>query len=117
MNIEQVARICHETNRAFCESIGDLSQSPWERAEQWQRDSAIQGVQFKLDNPLAPASAQHDAWCAAKIAAGWKHGDVKDAEAKTHPCLVSYDQLPLDQRIKDFLFVGVVEAFRKAEAE
>jgi hypothetical protein len=117
MNIEQVARICHAANLEFCESIGDSSQKPWDQAEPWQRESAVKGVKFKLDNPLAAPSAQHDAWCADKIAGGWVFGKVKDATAKTHPCLVPYDQLPLDQRIKDFLFVGIVEAFRKAEAE
>lgn len=117
MNIEQVAKVCHETNRAFCDSIGDTSQKPWIEAEQWQRDSAIKGVQFKIDNPLALPSAQHDAWSADKIADGWCYGEVKDASMKKHPCLVAYDQLPLDQRIKDYLFVAIVGAFQKAEAE
>ncbi len=61
MNVEQVARICHETNRAYCESIGDTTQLSWDSAADWQRESAIKGVQFKLDNPDAAPSAQHDA--------------------------------------------------------
>lgn len=115
MNIEQVAQICHETNRAYCESIGDATQKPWAEAKDWQRESAIKGVQFKLDFPNASPSAQHDAWSADKEAAGWVFGPVKDEGAKTHPCLVPYDQLPVEQRLKDYLFVAIVEAFRKAE--
>lgn len=117
MNITQVAKVCHETNRAYCQSIGDASQKPWNEAEQWQRDSAIKGVEFKIANPGAAPSAQHDAWTADKIAAGWRFGAVKDAEAKTHPCLVPYEQLPAEQRIKDYLFIGVVSAFQKAAQE
>ena len=115
MNIEQVAKVCHATNRAYCKSIGDNSQKPWDEAEPWQRESAIKGVQFKIDNPNADLSAQHDAWTADKVATGWVYGPVKDADAKTHPCIVPYDLLPLEQRIKDYLFVAVVEAFRRAE--
>ena len=111
MNKEQIARVCHETNKAFCETIGDNTQKPWDEAEQWQRDSAIKGVQFALDNPNAPASAQHDAWLTDKIEAGWKYGPVKDPVKKEHPCMVPYDELPEDQRIKDHLFKGVVHAF------
>lgn len=31
---------------------------------------------------------------ANKIADGWKYGEAKDPEAKTHPCLVPFDKLP-----------------------
>ena len=34
-----IARICHEANREYCESIGDLSQQPWGCSEEWQRQS------------------------------------------------------------------------------
>lgn len=115
MNIEQAARIAHETNRAYCETIGDHSQKAWAEAEQWQRDSAIKGVQFKLDNPNASPSAQHDAWTADKVADGWVHGVEKNPALKTHPCLVPYAELPIEQRLKDYLFVGVVSAFIKSE--
>ena len=46
MNIEQVAKVCHETNKAYCETVGDASQKSWNEAEEWQRQSAIKGVQF-----------------------------------------------------------------------
>jgi len=113
MRPEQIARVCHEVNRAICEASGDMSQKPWECAEQWQRDSAIRGVTFSLANPAAAASAQHDAWMADKAADGWVFGSVKDPIAKTHPCIVPYEQLPFEQRVKDHAFraiVGVLSA-------
>lgn len=115
MKIEQVARVCHETNRAYCESIGDNTQKSWEQAEEWQRQSAIKGVEFALANPTAPASAQHEAWLNDKAKDGWKYGTVKDATKKEHPCCVPYDELPVEQRIKDYLFKHVVAAFVQAE--
>lgn len=106
----EVAKVCHEANRAICEAAGDHSQKPWAEAEAWQRESAMTGVMFARNNPAAPAAAQHDAWMADKIAAGWVHGEVKDAEAKTHPCIVPYDELPFDQRVKDYVFRAIVSA-------
>lgn len=41
-------------------------------------------------------------------------GPVKDAEKKEHPCIVPYDQLPLDQRMKDYIFAGIVHAIWQA---
>jgi RyR domain len=115
MNIEQIARVCHDANRSYCDSIGDHSQKPWDDAEDWQRRSAIEGVQFALDHPDAPASAHHDAWLADKERNGWKFGPVKDSSKKEHPSVVPYSELPLEQRVKDYLFRAVVQAFVEAE--
>ena len=115
MNIKQVAIICHETNRAYCQTLGDESQRPWVFAQEWQRQSAMKGVQFCLENPDAPPSANHDSWLKEKEETGWKYGPVKNTETKEHPCFVPYDQLPIEQKIKDYLFKAVVGAFVEAE--
>lgn len=104
-----VARLCHELNREWCDACGDTSQLAWHDSPQWQRTSAIRGVQHVLDNPDADDASQHDAWMRDKLAAGWTHGPVKDEAAKTHPCLVPYAELPEEQRIKDTLFRGLVK--------
>jgi len=114
MNIEQVATICHETNKAFCHSIDDHSQKSWAEAEEWQRQSAVKGVEFAIANPEAPASAQHDAWFSDKERDGWKFGPLKNPATKEHPCMVPYSQLPLDQQLKDHLFKAIVRAFVEA---
>lgn len=108
--IELIARVAHEVNRALCAAYGDTSQLPWEEAPGWQRESALEGVRFALKNPDADDSAQHDAWVRARTADGWRYGDAKDQEAKTHPCMVPFDQLPPEQRAKDTLFRAVVRA-------
>ena len=110
MKTEAIARVCHEANRAWCEVTGDTSQRPWGEAEPWQRESAIAGVVFALNNHDALASAQHDAWMADKLRAGWRYGPVKDAAAKTHPCLVPFESLPAVQQAKDRLFRAIVQA-------
>lgn len=109
MKIQDIAKQCHEANRQFCISIGDNSQKPWDEAEEWQRESAIDGVKFRINNPDAPDSAQHDAWCDFKIKDGWVYGEVKDTSAKTHPCLVPYEELPYGQKAKDKLFQAIVD--------
>ena len=113
MTNEQIARICHEANKGLCEAHGDMSQKTWDAAEPWQRESAIAGVAFAKANPDAPDSAQHDAWMADKLAAGWTYGDAKDAEKKTHPCIVPFDALPRDQQAKDYIFRAVVHCLKE----
>ena len=110
--IISIARVCHQANKAWCEECNDFTQKSWEEAEQWQQDSAINGVKFRLENPDAPASAMHDNWSKEKLADGWVYGETKDIEKKTHPCLVPFEELPKFQQKKDKLFSAIVDALR-----
>lgn len=109
---EQLARIAHEVNREWCAFNGDHSQTVWDEAPAWQRESAINGVRFHLENPTAGDSASHDSWMREKVAGGWVHGEVKNADAipPTHPCIVPFEQLPPEQQFKDRLFRTIVHA-------
>ena len=116
MTNEQIAQVCHEVNRAYCNAIGDTSQPQWADAPDWQRTSAINGVAFHKTNQSAGPAASHDAWMAEKVATGWVWGEVKDAAAKTHPCIMPFSDLPVEQRLKDVLFTAVVHAMKDLAA-
>lgn len=109
---EQLAQVCHETNRAYCQTIGDFSQPSWEDAPEWQKKSAINGVQFHLDHPEAQPVDSHTSWMKEKLDDGWSYGPVKDPVKKEHPCLVPYMELPEEQRRKDALFIAVIQALK-----
>jgi hypothetical protein len=113
MTVEQVAKVAHEINRAFCMAMGDHSQTYWEDAPDWQRNSAIHGVDFHLNNHDATPEMSHTVWMAEKVNDGWKYGPVKDAEKKEHPCIVPYDSLPLEQKAKDYLFRQTVHSLKQ----
>ncbi len=102
--------MAHEVNRAFCASIGDHSQPAWEDAPDWQRQSVINGVLFTQSHPDATPEDSHISWLAEKVTSGWVYGSVKDADKKQHPCMVPYEQLPQEQRSKDYLFQAVVRS-------
>lgn len=110
MDKVHIAYVCHEANRAYCETLGDYSQLPWDQAPQWQKDSAIKGVEFIASNPDSQPSDSHNSWLKEKEETGWKYGPVKDPDKKEHPCFVPYDQLPPEQRLKDNLFLSIVRA-------
>jgi hypothetical protein len=105
--IEITAMVCHEVNRAYCESIGDNSQVPWEQAPDWQKDSAKEGVFNTFTGRITSPRESHTLWMAKKEAEGWKYGPVKNVETKEHPCLVPYDELPNSQRAKDAIFYAI----------
>lgn len=114
--ILSIARVAHEVNYAYCQAIGDTTACTWEDSPNWQRSSACAGVEMHLKNPEMTPENSHEAWMEHKLREGWVFGAVKDGNAKTHPCLVPYAQLPLEQRVKDYLFRGVVHAIAREMA-
>lgn len=112
MDRETIARVAHEVNRAYCAAMGDLSQAGWNEAPDWQRESALAGVQALQDHPEATPEQMHEKWLARKAADGWRYGQTKDAEKKLHPCFLPYKELPPEQRAKDYLFSAVVRSLQ-----
>lgn len=105
--ILEIASVCYEANRAYCEAMGDNSFKPWEDAEDWQKVTNINGVKFQIANPDSTPADSHGSWLAEKLADGWKYGPVKDPIKKEHPCFVPYSELAVEQRAKDYIFQGV----------
>jgi hypothetical protein len=108
----EIARVCHEVNRAYCAALGDTSHLSWEETTIELRESAIRGVTAHLQDSTLTPEQSHQLWLKQKEADGWVYGEKKDPVAKTHPCIKPYAELPQEQRVKDWLFKGVVASLR-----
>jgi hypothetical protein len=115
----EIAYVCHAANRALQEiqadnGVTDVPVGPaWGEETDETREGVIAGVLGALDG--ADPEESLAGWIEHKRAHGWTYGPVKDAEAKTHPCLVDYDQLPEEHRVKDTLFLAVVDALGEVD--
>lgn len=108
MTVREVAKMCHEVNRAYCAALGDMSQVPWEQAPQWQVDATLAGIDDIRNNPTLTPEQVWQAWSKTKRDAGWVWGPVKDAAQKTHPDLVDrYGELPVSTQAKDAILRAI----------
>ncbi|MFA5525801.1 MAG: RyR domain-containing protein, partial [Acholeplasmataceae bacterium] len=89
-DVEVLAQVCHEANRAYCGTLGEVGQLPWDEAPDWQKESARRGVELHLRSDNVGPEESHNSWMEQKLREGWRYGEVKDAEAKVHPCLLPY---------------------------
>jgi len=108
---EQIARVCHEANKAYCEATGGLPSLPWEEA----KASAVEGVEkvletLKTQGVVPHPQASHNSWMSKKLRDGWRYGAEKSAEQKMHPCLLPWEELPKEEQVKDILFIQIVTA-------
>jgi ryanodine receptor 2 len=53
--------------------------------------------------PLAETIAEHvhDVWAEGRIKDGWTYGPKRDDDAKKHPCLLPYSELPESEKEYD----------------
>lgn len=118
LNIEQIAMTAHEANRAYCIQLGDCSTPPWYSAPAWQKNLALHCVTLHIEahylGKILTPEESHSSWLEQRGLLGWHYGPDKDNVAKTHPCFVEYSQLPFVQKLKNYLFAGIVRSFIKA---
>lgn len=107
LTVEQIAEVAHNTNKACCESFGDMSQPKWCDQTQELKGSAIEGVKLHLANPNISPEESHNSWMEQKTKDGWKFGDSKDLSTKEHPSMVAFTDLTPEIKCKDLLFKAV----------
>lgn len=110
MTVEDIARVCHAANLEYCRAIDDQPQKAWEETSEHVRHSAVDGIRFVLENPGIGIGDLHANWLSFKYSDGWTYGPVRDAKAKTHPCVLPFAELPREQQAKDHLFLAIVRA-------
>jgi hypothetical protein len=106
---EDIARVVHAANRELQIVQGDPRPSPsWDEITEAMARDVTEGVLEVLGG--ATPEQSHQAWVERHFADGWRYGEVKDEQAKTHPLLLPWAELPRDQQLKDNLFGAIVRA-------
>lgn len=107
-----IAAVAYAVNAAYAQSLGDNSLPLWSEAPQDHRDRVLAGVQMHIDSPETTPEQAHVKWLETMTAQGWTYGEVKDVEAKKHPCILPFAELSQAQRSKDSIFRAVVHALK-----
>ena len=66
MNYEQIAKVAHEVNRAYCQALNIDTQVPWEKASEHLKGSVVDGVAFLHGHPNATPEDSHKNWLKKK---------------------------------------------------
>lgn len=110
-DLKEVARVVHEINRHYNKLLMDREDPHW-----GELDDADKARRVSLLSETVPdikkisAKKMHDMWMAQQEKEGWIYGDNYDAKKKTHPCIVSWTDLPDLEKAKDAMYLAVIKA-------
>ena len=110
VSFEDLCRMCHNAIGEIKRAAGEPSQVSWGNAEEWQKQSTSDQVEYHMRTPGSPPDMSHNKWMANKIKQGYKYGATVDNVAKTHNCLVQFEELPPIQQLKDSIIQVIVDS-------
>jgi len=76
-------------------------------------ESLINGTSWALENPEATPEENHVSWMESKRQQGYVYGDTLSVENKTHPSMVTFDELPKIEQDKDKMDLLMVKLANK----
>jgi hypothetical protein len=110
MDFETITKLIYEAARKEAEwSKRPIIPEPWEDRDNAFKKQMVDVVRKYIESDKLPSPEEaHNSWMKAYLNMGWKYGEVRDAEKKTHPDLVPFYELPKDERDKDAIFLSLV---------
>ena len=109
-NFQQISKLIYEATRLEAEwSERRIVPEPWDERDEKFRNQFVEVIKkyFQQEKLPTPEEA-HNSWWEAYKKMGWKYGEKRDPEKKTHPDMVPYDELPQDEKEKDAIFLAFV---------
>lgn len=106
--IDQIARISHETIRAYREAAEQPPLERWHRMDSEHRNRERVSVKHLLEG--GTLEQLHERWAGRLLSGGWRYGETANTTYKTHPSLVPYESLPKHRLVEDRLLTAIVGA-------
>ena len=112
ITVDAVARIVHNAQR----DLGLWLDDPYPPAPYDALPGELRlGAQSLVRLIMQGYSADYvqDMWIIAMTEKGWSYAEAKDPNVKTHPCMVSFKDLPGWEKRKVRLAFDIVEGFAR----
>ena len=108
-SLDVIAELGWQSHIAWERIIGEQPKPDWSLLSPGQKVAIVDSVRWIIEHPTSSVAAQHDAWRARMAGDGWQLGD-KDNTTKSHPNMVSFDDLLFSQQMKARLWRHIIFA-------
>jgi|SRR3990167_9548561 len=115
MRNDEIARVCYAANKALGAILGEGRGLSWDECGVEKKVSFMNGVRYALADPWKMSPQRiHEEWMVDKMVKGWKYGleEKVEGDIHYHPCMLNWEDLPPEQKLKDVLFLAIVNALQ-----
>lgn len=112
--LEFIASVAHSVQKGIDHAFGLPELHPWGLMGEEYKARLCLSVRSILIHDKS-AKSLHDAWMNRLMKEGWKLGEIKDNEKKTHPLLIPFDELPIEWKLRLRQLRAAVIPFRKTK--
>jgi hypothetical protein len=109
--VRNAACLAHEISRLYCNAIGVTVEPSWAYLKYTQREAITDRVMDIIEKGDMSPKDFHNRWMNRKKNCGWKHGNHFDRIALKDPFITEWENLPLQVRMMDTLFVDCVSGY------
>lgn len=109
--IELILTVLHNAN-AVLKKLNNEKHEELADMEPARRASIKEAIKHALENDTSPEES-HNKWLATQEALGYKYGIEIDRVNLLHPCMMPYENLPAEQKLKDDMFVAIIQSFKE----
>ncbi len=109
--LELILTVVHNAN-AVLKKINGEKHEELADMEPARRAGIKAAIKYALENDTTPEES-HNKWLVAQEALGYKYGVEIDRVNLLHPCMVPYEQLPAAQKLKDDMFMSIINSFKE----
>jgi len=109
---EARAKFVYEAARLHAECLGcPVVPAPWEDREPEFKEQFVELITDLCSGKrkFQDFKEAHDSWMSKYFEMGWKYGPVYDPSKKIHPDLVPYEELDPKEKVKDEVFLRLVD--------
>lgn len=104
LSLDDICRVIDSANRELSRSLNENVSLPFDTWSDQARANMKESVRQVITGELRTPKDCHDKWLKDRVNEGWSFGEVKNFTLKTSPCIVDYQELPEEQKVKDDMF-------------
>lgn len=115
--LDQISEFIYEATRIEAEwSKRPIVPEKWQERDDKFRNQFIDIInKYMYMDKLPTPEEAHESWVQSYYKMGWKYGNIRNTEKKTHPDLIPFEQLPQAEKDKDAIFLSFVWLAKKLQ--
>lgn len=114
--VENIARICWETNRALqVRDMEELPEPPWDAAPHTRKKALMFLVTQVLEGAVLSPEEAHNCWWGYLADKRWEYARVKDFGERKHPSLRPWAELTPREQLAQRLNMHIIHEIVNSE--